>query len=94
MYNRIYKIPITLDESKLFGENKLYVGLTTGKRYTYEQLVQAYKATDYVSIDDFIYDNEIVSSSTLLYDGDYGYCDISYVCMPDGSLILIVAICN
>ena len=94
MTNSIYKIPMTLEGSYLFGQNKLYVSLDNKTTYTYNQLVDAYKKTEYVSIDDFMIDNQIITYS-MLHDGDYyGYCDISYVCMPDGSLILIVAICN
>ena len=84
---------MTLEGSYLFGQNKLYVSLDNKTTYTYNQLVDAYKKTEYVSIDDFMIDNQIITYS-MLHDGDYGYCDISYVCMPDGSLILIVAICN
>ena len=93
MTNSIYKIPMTLDESCLFGQNKLYVSLDNKTTYTYNQLVDAYKKTEYLSIDDFMIDNQIITYS-MLHDGDYGYCDISYITMPDGSLILIVAICN
>lgn len=93
MTNNIYTFKITSEEAKLFGENKLYIGLKSGYTYTYEQLVTAYKQTEYLSIDDFMYDNEVVSYSTL-HDGDYGYCDISYVSLPYDELILIVAICN
>lgn len=93
MYNRIYKILLRSEDAKLFGENKLYICLKNGHAYTYEQLVTAYKQTEYLSIDDFMYDNEVVSYSTL-HDGDYGYCDISYVSLPYDELILIVAICN
>ena len=93
MYNRIYKILLASEDVKLFGENKLYVCLKNERAYNYEQLVAAYKRTDYVSIDDFMIDNEVVSYSTL-HDGDYGYCDTSYISLPYDEFILIVAVCN
>lgn len=93
MTNNIYTFKITSKEAKLLGENKLYLSLKRGRTYTYEQLVTAYKQTEYLSIDDFMIDNEIVSYSTL-HDGDYGYCDTSYISLPYDEFVLIVAVCN
>lgn len=92
MQNRVYVVRLTADQIQAFDEEKLYVGLHWGSVYTYEQLVKEYKKTKYISIDDYINDNAILSMG-MLKDSDW-YWDITYYPIDEDNYLLIVAICN
>ena len=89
----IYKIKVTNEQYQLFLENKLYVNLDKEIAYRdYNHLVNDYKRTDYVSIDDFMIDNDIVNIEQLP-DSDV-YCDITNYQLDDNNVLLIIAICS
>ena len=92
MTNRIYVARLTSDQTQAFDEGKLYVGLDFNRVYTYEQLVKEYKTTKYLSIDDYMIDNAILSINTLK-NNDW-YYDITYYPIDEDNYLLIVAICN
>lgn len=91
MQNRVYVAQLTPDQIQAFDEGKLYVGLHWNSVYTYEQLVKEYKRTKYISIDDYINDNAILSMG-MLKDSDWHW-DITYYPINDDNYLLIVAIC-
>ena len=91
MQNRVYVARLTADQTQAFDEEKLYVGLHCGSVYTYEQLVKEYKRTKYISINDYINDNAILSMSMLKDRG--WYWDITYYPIDNDNYLLIVAIC-
>ncbi len=92
MINRVYVARLTADQTQAFDEGKLYVGLHFDRVYTYEQLVKEYKMTKYISIDDYMMDNAILSIG-MLKDSDW-YWDITYYPIDENNYLLIVAICN
>lgn len=92
MINRVYVARLTADQTRAFDEGKLYVGLHFDRVYTYEQLVKEYKMTKYMSIDDYMMDNAILSIG-MLKDSDW-YWDITYYPLDENNYLLIVAICN
>lgn len=92
MINRVYVAKLTADQTQAFDEGKLYVGLHWNSVYTYEQLVKEYKMTKYISIDDYMTDNAILSMG-MLKDSDW-YWDITYYPLDENNYLLIVAICN
>lgn len=91
MQNRVYVARLTSYQIQEFDEGKLYVGLHWDSVYTYEQLVKEYKKTKYISIDDYVNDNAILSMN-MLKDSDW-YWDITYYPIDNDDYLLIVAIC-
>lgn len=92
MTNRVYVARLTADQTQAFDEGKLYVGLHFDRVYTYEQLVKEYKMTKYMSIDDYMMTNAILSIG-MLKDSDWHW-DITYYPLDENNYLLIVAICN
>ncbi len=89
----IYKFKATKEQYQLFLENKLYVNFNKGIIYRdYNHLVSDYKRTDYVSIDDFIIDNDIINIQQLRDDDVY--YDITNYQLDDNNVLLIIAICS
>lgn len=88
----IYKTKVTNEQYKLFLENKLYVSFDKKIVYRdYNHLVSDYKKTDYLSIDDFMIDNDIINIQRLRDDDVY--YDITYYPLDDNNVLLIIAIC-
>lgn len=88
----IYKFKATKEQYQLFLENKLYINFDKEIVYRdYNHLVSDYKRTDYVSIDDFMIDNDIINIEQLR-DNDV-YYDITNYQLDDNNILLIIAIC-
>ena len=85
MTNRVYVAKLTADQTQAFDEGKLYVGLHFDRVYTYEQLVKEYKMTKYISIDDYMMDNAILSMD-MLKDSDW-YWDITYYPLDENNYL-------
>jgi hypothetical protein len=91
MTSDIYKFKVTNEQYQLFLENKLYVNFNKEIVYRdYNHLVSDYKRTDYVSIDDFMMDNDIINIKQL-QDIDV-YYDITTYQLDDNNVLLIIAI--
>ena len=91
MRNKIYKLKVTNEQFENFVSNKVYVNLRKGKVYeNYSQLVSDYKKTEYVSIDDFVLDDEIVNYSSL--EDQELWFDVDKYILDDENVLLIVAI--
>lgn len=89
----IYKFKATNEQYQLFLENKLYVNFNKEIVYRdYNHLVSDYKRTKYVSIDDFMIDNDIINIEQLRNDDVY--YDITKYQLDDIHVLLIVAICS
>lgn len=89
----IYKFKATNEQYQLFLENKLYVNFNKGIVYRdYNYLVSDYKRTQYVSIDDFMIDNDIINIEQLRNDDVY--YDITKYQLDDNNVLLIIAICS
>jgi hypothetical protein len=89
----IYKFKATNEQYQLFLENKLYVNFNKEIVYRdYNHLVSDYKRTKYVSIDDFMIDNDIINIEQLRNDDVY--YDITKYQLDDNHVLLIVAICS
>lgn len=88
----IYKFKVTKEQYQLFLENKLYVNFDKKIVYKdYNHLVDAYKRTDYLGIDDFMIDNDIISIEQLRNDDVY--YDVTNYPLDDNNVLLIIAIC-
>lgn len=88
----IYKFKVTKEQYQLFLENKLYVNFDKEIVYgDYNHLVDDYKRTDYLSIDDFMIDNDIINIDQLRNDDVY--YDVTNYLLDDNNVLLIVAIC-
>lgn len=91
MRNKIYKLKVTNEQFENFVSNKVYVNLRKGKVYeNYNQLVSDYKKTEYVSIDDFVLDEEVVNYSSL--EDQELWFDVDKYILDDENVLLIVAI--
>lgn len=91
MRNKIYKLKVTNEQFENFVSNKVYVNLRKGKVYeNYNQLVSDYKKTEYVSIDDFVLDDEIVNYSSL--EDQELWFDVDKYILDGENVLLIVAI--
>jgi hypothetical protein len=89
----IYKFKATNEQYQLFLENKLYVNFNKEIVYRdYNHLVSDYKRTKYVSIDDFMIDNDIINIEQLRNNDVY--YDITKYQLDDNNVLLIVAICS
>lgn len=89
----IYKFKATKEQYQLFLENKLYVNFNKEIVYRdYNHLVSDYKRTNYVSIDDFMIDNDIINIQQLRDDDVY--FDITNYQLDDNNVLLIIAICS
>lgn len=83
----IYKFKVTKEQYQLFLENKLYVNFDKEIVYgDYNHLVD-----DYLSIDDFMIDNDIINIDQLRNDDVY--YDVTNYLLDDNNVLLIVAIC-
>ncbi len=91
MTSDIYKFKATNEQYQLFLENKLYVNFNKEIVYRdYNHLVSDYKKTDYVSIDDFMIDNDIINIQQL--QNIDVYYDITKYQLDDNNVLLIIAI--
>ena len=91
MTSDIYKFKVTNEQYQLFLENKLYVNFSKEIVYRdYNHLVSDYKRTDYVSIDDFMIDNDIINIKQL--QNIDVYYDITTYQLDDNNVLLIIAI--
>ena len=89
----IYKFKATNEQYQLFLENKLYVNFNKEIVYRdYDHLVSDYKRTNYVSIDDFMIDNDVINIQQLRDDDVY--FDITNYQLDSNNVLLIVAICS
>lgn len=89
----IYKFKATKEQYQLFLENKLYINFDKEIVYRdYNHLVSDYKRTDYVSIDDFMIDNDIINIEQLR-DNDVYYGITNYQ-LDSNNILLIIAICS
>lgn len=89
----IYTFKATNEQYQLFRENKLYINFNKEIVYgDYNHLVDDYKRTDYLSIDDFMIDNDIVNIERLRDDD--AYYDITKYQLDDNNVLLIIAICG
>lgn len=88
----IYKFKATKEQYQLFLENKLYVNFDKQIVYRdYNHLVSDYKRTDYVNIDDFMIDNDIINIEQLRDDDVY--YNITNYKLDDNNVLLIIVIC-
>ena len=89
----IYKFKATNEQYQLFLENKLYVNFNKEIVYRdYNHLVSDYKRTKYVSVDDFMIDNDIINIEQLRNDDVY--YDITKYQLDNNNVLLIIAICS
>ena len=89
----IYNFKATKEQYQLFLENKLYINFNKEIVYKdYNHLVDDYKRTDYLNIDDFMIDNDIINIEQLRNDDVY--YDITKYQLDDNNVLLIVAICS